>query len=54
MSCVGPERWTVHGTHALLPIQNMGELAVLYCFIFLYISSHGPGMWSLDEARKAG
>jgi putative oxidoreductase len=37
----------------LLPIQNMGELAALYCFVFLYISTHGSGMWSVDEARKA-
>ena len=45
--------WMAHGTQALLPIQNMGELAVLYCFIFLYISSHGSGIWSIDEARGA-
>ena len=45
--------WMVHGTQALLPIQNMGELAALYCFVFLYISSHGSGIWSVDAARKA-
>jgi putative oxidoreductase len=41
----------VHGTQALLPIENKGELAALYCFVFLYISSQGSGMWSLDSAR---
>lgn len=43
--------WMAHGTQALLPIQNMGELAVLYCFVFLYIASHGPGIWSVDATR---
>ena len=45
--------WMAHGTHALLPIQNMGELAALYCFVFLYISAHGSGIWSVDAARKS-
>ena len=44
--------WMGHGTNALLPIQNMGELAALYCFVFLYISSQGSGIWSVDAARK--
>jgi putative oxidoreductase len=35
-----------HG--GILPILNMGEPAVLYCFIFLYLASAGPGPWSLD------
>jgi putative oxidoreductase len=43
--------WMVHGTQALLPIQNMGELAALYCFVFLYIASQGSGIWSVDAAR---
>lgn len=41
--------WMAHGTKALLPIQNMGELAVLYCFVFLFISSQGSGIWSIDD-----
>ena len=45
--------WMVHGTQALLPIQNKGELAALYCFLFLYISAQGSGIWSVDAARKA-
>jgi putative oxidoreductase len=44
--------WLVHGTQALLPIQNMGELAALYCFVFLYIATHGSGIWSVDAARS--
>jgi putative oxidoreductase len=34
------------------PIQNGGELAVLYCAIFLYIATRGPGMLSLDGLMK--
>jgi putative oxidoreductase len=40
--------WMAHGTHALLPILNQGELAVLYCFVFLFIAARGPGMWSVE------
>jgi putative oxidoreductase len=32
-----------------LPIQNRGELAVLYCFVFLYIAARGSGIWSIDS-----
>ena len=45
--------WLAHGTLALLPILNQGELAVLYCFVFLYIAARGPGIWSADGARAA-
>ena len=44
--------WMVHGTQALFPIQNGGELAALYCFVFLFISSQGSGMWSVDAFRR--
>ncbi|MEO6027521.1 MAG: DoxX family protein [Candidatus Binatia bacterium] len=40
--------WMAHGTKALLPVVNGGELAVLYCFLFLFISARGSGMWSVD------
>ena len=40
--------WMGHGTKALLPFQNGGEPAVLYCFVFLYIAARGAGMWSVD------
>jgi putative oxidoreductase len=38
----------VHQRHALLPIQNGGELAVLFCWGFLLITILGPGPWSFD------
>jgi putative oxidoreductase len=31
------------------PIVNRGELAVLYCFVFLYLSAAGGGPWSVDR-----
>jgi putative oxidoreductase len=42
--------WMSHGTKDLLPIQNKGELAALYCFVFLFVSAHGSGIWSLDRS----
>jgi putative oxidoreductase len=47
--------WTVHGTHVLLPFLNGGELAIIYCFLFLFISTKGSGAFSIDhffEKRK--
>jgi len=44
-----------HAPHGLLPILNQGELAVMYCFVFLYLSFAGAGEFSLDAMRsKAG
>ncbi len=43
--------WLAHGTEALLPLRNGGELAALYCFVFLFISARGAGSWSLDARR---
>lgn len=33
---------------AFLPLVNRGELAVVYCFVFLYIAARGSGVWSVD------
>jgi putative oxidoreductase len=43
--------WMAHGSKALFPIANGGELAVLYCFVFLYIAAQGAGLWSVDTAQ---
>ena len=40
--------WMAHGTKAFHPLMNQGELAILYCFAFLFISAHGAGIWSAD------
>lgn len=45
--------WMAHGFRALLPVMNQGELAVLYCFVFLYIAARGSGIWSVDGGRPA-
>ena len=34
------------------PINNKGDAAVLFCFIFLYIAAKGSGTWSVDEKRS--
>ena len=44
--------WMAHGSQGLIPMTNGGELAVLYCFAFLFISANGAGIWSVDGARK--
>ena len=36
------------------PILNGGEVAILYCFIFLYLFVAGGGVWSLDRLRAGG
>jgi len=38
-----------HAPQGFLPILNKGELAVVYCFLFLYLSAAGGGEWSLDR-----
>lgn len=38
----------VHASGGFFPIQNHGEVAVIYCWVFLFIFFHGAGCWSLD------
>lgn len=40
-----------HAPAGFYPILNGGELAVLYCFVFLYLAAAGPGPWSVDAKR---
>jgi len=44
--------FTVHQKGGLLPIQNHGELAVLYSFVFLYLATNGGGAFSLERGGK--
>lgn len=44
--------WMVHGPQGFWPIVNKGELAALYCFIFLLLWTHGGGSWSLDALLR--
>jgi putative oxidoreductase len=38
-----------HFPRGFWPIQNHGEPAVLFCFIYLFLAANGPGPWSLDH-----
>lgn len=41
-----------HGSQGFWPALNGGELAIMYCFTFLYIAAAGPGPWSLDAVVR--
>jgi putative oxidoreductase len=44
----------VHQPQGALPIQNKGELAAVYAFLFLFIAAYGSGIWSVDRMRGGG
>jgi putative oxidoreductase len=51
----GQMAWAYFQAHAprnLYPIQNGGELAALFCFVFLYFAAAGSGKVSIDAIRK--
>ena len=41
-----------HAPQGFWPLLNQGESAVLFCFVFLYLSAAGDGPWSLDRAMR--
>lgn len=41
-----------HAPRGFYPIVNAGELAALYCFVFLYLAAAGGGAWSVDALRN--
>jgi putative oxidoreductase len=41
-----------HAPQSFFPLQNFGEAAIFFCFIFLYFAAAGAGPFSLDESRK--
>ena len=41
-----------HAPRGFFPVQNGGELAVLFCFIFLYIAARGNGTWSIQGGKR--
>ena len=43
--------WMVHAKMGFYPAVNMGEAAILFCFVFLYLAAAGPGALSIDSAR---
>jgi putative oxidoreductase len=46
--------WLAHAPQSFFPVQNGGDSAVLFCFVFLYLVFAGPGAFSLDQSRGAG
>ena len=40
--------WMAHATQSFYPVQNGGDAAILFCFVFLYIAAAGPGPLSVD------
>lgn len=44
--------FTQHFPHGPVPIQNGGEPAVFFCFVFLYIASRGVGIWGVDQRTR--
>jgi putative oxidoreductase len=41
-----------HLPRGFWPVANGGELAVIFCFLFLYLAATGAGKWSLDMVRQ--
>ena len=46
--------WQFHAPNGTWPIVNHGEQAVLYSFLFLFMSAYGAGDWSLDGLMRRG
>ena len=44
--------WMAHGFNNFFPLINNGELAALYCFVFLFIATRGSGIWSVEAFRN--
>jgi putative oxidoreductase len=41
-----------HAPKGFWPIVNLGELAIIYCWLALYFAAQGPGAWALDGLRR--
>jgi putative oxidoreductase len=44
--------WQFHAPNGIPPVQNQGVPAVLFCFLFLYMSAKGGGAWSIDALLR--
>lgn len=44
--------WMVHAPQSVYPVQNGGDAAILFCFVFLYLVFAGPGALSMDGRRR--
>jgi putative oxidoreductase len=41
-----------HLPRGFWPVMNGGELAAIFCWVFLYLAGNGSGKWSIDALRK--
>jgi putative oxidoreductase len=41
-----------HAPQSFYPVNNGGDAAILYCFVFLYLTAAGPGAFALDNRRR--
>src|SRR4030067_439430 len=46
--------WKFRFAAEFFPVVNRGELAALYCFVFLYIATRGGARWCLDKKERIG
>lgn len=44
--------WMAHAPKTFFPVNNGGDAAVLFCFVFLYLAVAGAGLWSIDASRS--
>jgi len=44
--------WYAHAPQNFFPVNNAGDAAILYCFVFLYLVFAGAGPWSIDAALR--
>ena len=44
--------WMVHASQSMYPAINQGDAAILFCFVFLWLSAAGSGPWALDSRAK--
>jgi len=44
--------WIAHAPRSAYPVLNGGDAAILFCFVFLYLTFAGPGPWSIDALRR--
>jgi putative oxidoreductase len=45
--------WMAHAPQGFWPALNQGELAIMFCFVFLYLVFAGPGAWAIDNRLGA-
>jgi putative oxidoreductase len=44
--------WIAHAPQNSFPVNNGGDAAILYCFVFLYLVFAGPGVWNVDDVKS--